>query len=56
MIEPGVTVRPVARRRTGPVRFLFVSADPFRDGVRLLLEAWNRVGTARAELLCIVPD
>jgi len=56
VVEPGAPGRAVPfRRPVRSLRFLFVSPDPFRDGVRLVLEAWDRLRPARAELLCVVP-
>jgi glycosyltransferase involved in cell wall biosynthesis len=34
--------------------FLFVSYAPFRDGIRVLLDAWSRCDPAGARLLCLV--
>jgi glycosyltransferase involved in cell wall biosynthesis len=36
----------------GPVRFLFLSARPFRDGLRPLLEAWDAARPSDCELVC----
>jgi glycosyltransferase involved in cell wall biosynthesis len=35
------------------LRFLFVGTDPFRKGIRLLLEAWDALQPRHAELLCV---
>jgi len=35
------------------VRFLFASDEPFRDGIRVLFEAWS-AARPNAELLCLV--
>jgi glycosyltransferase involved in cell wall biosynthesis len=56
VVAPGVALRSTGVERPRTLRFLFVSGDPFRDGVRLVLEAWDRLRPARAELLCVVPE
>ncbi len=47
-----------APRRTSPrretLRFLFAATDPWRKGLRILLEAWNALHPRGAELLCLV--
>ncbi|HYE75263.1 MAG TPA: glycosyltransferase, partial [Blastocatellia bacterium] len=35
------------------IRFLFIGTDPFRKGVRLLFEAWDRAKLKNAELVCL---
>lgn len=54
VLAPGISRQPALPRRTaGPTRFLFVASDPFRKGVRVLLDAWSRV-RGRAELWCVM--
>jgi glycosyltransferase involved in cell wall biosynthesis len=36
----------------GPVTFLFVGTDPYRKGIRLLLEAWDQLSLRNARLIC----
>lgn len=56
VLPPGISPRPLRPRRTrGVMKFLFVASDPFRKGIRVLLEAWSRV-RGRAELCCVVPN
>ncbi len=35
------------------IKFLFWGLDPFRRGVRLLLETWNELKPKNAELICV---
>lgn len=54
-----VTVGMPAPERVRPrhariLRFLFVGTNPFRKGIRLLLEAWDALQPRDAELVCIV--
>jgi glycosyltransferase involved in cell wall biosynthesis len=50
----GMEARRVRRRRPGDlVRFLFVAREPFRAGIRLLLQAWDELRLPRAELVCV---
>lgn len=42
------------RGERGPTRFLFVGTDPFRKGIRHLLQAWERAALGDAELICCV--
>jgi glycosyltransferase involved in cell wall biosynthesis len=44
--------RPLLRQRRRTMRYLFVSTDPYRKGVRLLFRAWDRLRLPRAELWC----
>lgn len=53
--HPGIDIksrRPRYPRPDEPVRFLFVSTQPFRDGMRLLLEAWQALRLRNGELHC----
>ena len=43
-------------RRSRKRRFLFGGTEPFRKGIRLLFEAWNRLRPAGAELWCYTSD
>lgn len=45
--------RPRAAPKGPRIRYLFVATDPFRKGVRLLFEAWDRLRLPGAELLCV---
>jgi glycosyltransferase involved in cell wall biosynthesis len=40
----------------GPLRFLFVGTEPFRKGVRVLFEAWDRARPRGATLVALVSD
>lgn len=53
VVPPVFPARGPAARRTGRVRFLFASDDPFRDGIRVLFESWN-AARPNAELVCRV--
>jgi glycosyltransferase involved in cell wall biosynthesis len=54
VVPPGVDRAAIHRRPSNAaVRFLFVSSDPFRSGIRVLLEAFGRVEGPRLELWCI---
>ncbi len=46
----------LTRRSGGKLRFLFAGTDPFRKGIRLLLEAWNALRPSRAELWCYTSE
>lgn len=55
VVPPGIDMgsrHPRYPRPDEPVRFLFVSARPFRDGVRLLFEAWQTLRLRDCELHC----
>jgi len=55
VLAPGISHQAaVTRRSGGPTRFLFVASDPFRKGIRVLLEAWSQV-RGPAELCCVMP-
>ena len=47
------TSRPVFPSPSDPLTFLFVGTDPFRKGIRLLFEAWDRLRLKDARLLCL---
>ncbi|MEQ1870852.1 MAG: glycosyltransferase [Vicinamibacterales bacterium] len=56
VIWPGITpARQLPPRRTSSPRLLFVASNPFRKGIRVLLEAWRQVRNPKAELLCVCP-
>jgi glycosyltransferase involved in cell wall biosynthesis len=44
--------RRVKRRASAKLRFLFAGTEPFRKGIRMLLEAWDALRPAGAELWC----
>jgi len=51
VIAPGIARAERHRRPSrGSFRLLFVASDPFRKGLRILLDAWRRVRYPRAEL------
>ena len=52
-VPPGFPARRRSRPRSGPIRFLFVTEAPFRDGVRLLFAAWEAARLGDAELVCV---
>jgi glycosyltransferase involved in cell wall biosynthesis len=58
-MSPGVAA-PRARRAPGqerafrPLRFFFASDHPFRDGVRVLFDAWNSVRFPDCQLHCAI--
>jgi glycosyltransferase involved in cell wall biosynthesis len=57
VLTPGIDVpahrSPRRRGGGGRLRLLFVGTDPYRKGVRLLLEAWARVRPPHATLICV---
>jgi glycosyltransferase involved in cell wall biosynthesis len=57
VIPWGIDLRDrVKRRGAGKRRFLFAGTEPFRKGIRLLLEAWDRLRPVDAELWCFTSE
>jgi len=57
VIPWGIDLRERRKRRPSrKLRFLFAGTEPFRKGIRLLLEAWHELRPAGAELWCYTSE
>jgi glycosyltransferase involved in cell wall biosynthesis len=54
LAPPVFPARAAAPPRRGPMRLLFASDEPLLDGLRTLLETWDRASLPNAALLCQV--